>query len=88
MFLNTLQCTDLRNVLNNTFFDGSFVEMQTSVGPSEGPPEGPPVGPLAISVAETANRAESGELKLWSEPSEILDLRYSNTPENVAFTIP
>ena len=40
------------------------------------------------SLAETANRAESGQLQFWSEPSEILNLRSSNTPETVAFNIP
>ena len=40
------------------------------------------------SLAETANRAESGQLQFWSEPSEILNLRSSSTPETVAFTIP
>ena len=38
--------------------------------------------------AETANRADSGQLQFWSEPSEISKLRSSNTPETVAFTIP
>ena len=33
--------------------------------------------------AETANRAESGQLQFWSEPSEILNLRSSNTPKTV-----
>ena len=32
--------------------------------------------------------AESGQLQFWSEPSEILNLRSSNTPETVAFNIP
>ena len=41
-----------------------------------------------LSLAETANRADSGQLQFWSEPSEILNLRSSNTPETVAFTIP
>jgi hypothetical protein len=40
------------------------------------------------SLAETANRADSGQLQFWSEPSEILNLLSSNTPETVAFTIP
>ena len=40
------------------------------------------------SLAETANRADSGQLQFWSEPSEILKMRSSNTPETVAFTIP
>ena len=40
------------------------------------------------SLAETANRAESGQLQFWSEPSEILILRASNTPEPVTFNIP
>ena len=39
-------------------------------------------------IAETTNRAESGQLQFWSEPSEILNLRSSNTPKTVAFTIP
>jgi hypothetical protein len=39
-------------------------------------------------LAETVNRAESGQLQFWSELSEILNLRSSNTPETVAFTIP
>ena len=38
--------------------------------------------------SETANRADSGQLQFWSEPSEILNVRSSNTPETVAFTIP
>jgi hypothetical protein len=32
--------------------------------------------------------SDSGELQFWSEPSEILNVRSSNTPETVAFTIP
>ena len=40
------------------------------------------------SCPETANRAESGQLQFWSEPSEILNLRSSNTPETVVFNIP
>ena len=35
-----------------------------------------------------APRAESGQLQFWSELAEILNLRSSNTPELVAFTIP
>ena len=38
--------------------------------------------------AETANRADSGQLQFWSEPFEILNVRFSCTPETVAFTIP
>ena len=38
---------------------------------------------LAVSV-----RAESGQLQFWSKSSESLNLRSSNTPESVAFTIP
>ena len=34
-------------------------------------------------VTDTANRAESGQLRFWSEPSEILNLRSSNTPETI-----
>ena len=41
-----------------------------------------------VFEAETANRAESGQLQFWSEPFEILNLRSSNTPETVAFAIP
>ena len=41
-----------------------------------------------FEVAETANRADSGQLQFWSEPSQILNLRSSNTSETVAFTIP
>ena len=37
---------------------------------------------------ETANCAESGKHQFWSEPSEILNLRSSTTPETVAFTLP
>ena len=36
--------------------------------------------------AETANWAESGKHQFGSEPSEILNLRSSTTPETVAFT--
>ena len=43
---------------------------------------------LAVSVTETANWAESGKHQFWSEPSEILNLRSSTTPETVAFTPP
>ena len=39
-------------------------------------------------LAETASWAESGQLQFWSEPSDILNLRSSNTLETVAFTIP
>ena len=31
---------------------------------------------------------QSGQLQFWSEPSEILNFRSSNTPETVAFNIP
>ena len=37
---------------------------------------------------ETANWAESGKHQFGSEPSEILNLRSSTTPETVAFTPP
>ena len=37
---------------------------------------------------ETANRADSGQLQFWSEPSEILNVRFSSTPKTVAFSIP
>ena len=37
------------------------------------------------SSAETAKRADSGQLQFWSEPSEILNLRSLSTPEPVAF---
>ena len=43
---------------------------------------------LTVSAAETANRAKSGQLQSWSKPSEILNLRSSNTPETVDFNIP
>ena len=39
-------------------------------------------------LAERANWAGSGKHQFWSEPSEILDLRSSTTPETVAFTPP
>ena len=39
-------------------------------------------------IAETANWAEAGNHQFWSEPYEILNLRSSNTPETVDFTIP
>ena len=42
----------------------------------------------AIRLAETANRADPGQLQFWFEPSEILKLRSSNTPETVAFNMP
>ena len=41
-----------------------------------------------LSLAETANWAESGNHQFGSEPSEILNLRSSTTPETVAFTPP
>ena len=41
-----------------------------------------------VSLAETASRADSGQLQFWSEPSDILKLRSSSTPEPAAFTIP
>ena len=37
---------------------------------------------------ETANWAESGKHQFGSEPSEILNLRSSTTPETVAVTPP
>ena len=40
------------------------------------------------SAPETANWAESGKHQFWYEPSEILNLRTSTTPETVAFTPP
>ena len=40
------------------------------------------------SLVETASWADSGQLQFWCEPSEILNLRSSYTPETVAFTIP
>ena len=39
------------------------------------------------SLAETANRADSGQLQFWSEPSEILNVKSSSTPKPVAFII-
>ena len=41
-----------------------------------------------LSLDETANWAEAGNHQFWSEPSEILSLRSSNTPETVDFTPP
>ena len=41
-----------------------------------------------FSLAETANRAETGKLQFWSQPSEILNLKSSNTPETIDFTPP
>ena len=41
-----------------------------------------------LKLAETANRAEAGKLQFWSEPSEILNLRSSNTAETVDLTPP
>ena len=35
-----------------------------------------------------ANWAKSGNYQFWSEPSEILNLRSSTTPETVAFRPP
>ena len=49
------------------------------------------VSPSLVSrwrEAETANRADSGQLQFWSEPSGILNVRSSSTPDPVAFTIP
>jgi hypothetical protein len=37
---------------------------------------------------DTANWAVSGKHQFWSEPSEILNLRSSTTPETVAFMPP
>ena len=42
---------------------------------------------VSIVKAETAHRADSGQLQFWSKPSEILNVRSSNTPKTVAFTI-
>ena len=39
-------------------------------------------------LAETANMADSGQLQFWSEPSEILNLRSSNTPGTLPIPIP
>ena len=35
-------------------------------------------------VSETANRAETGKLQFWSQPSEIFNLKSSNTNETLA----
>ena len=40
------------------------------------------------SLAETANRADSGQHQFWSEPPEILNVRTSSTLETTAITIP
>ena len=46
------------------------------------------VFPVAcLSLAETAIKAESGHFQFWSEPSEILNVKSSNTPKTVDFTI-
>ena len=42
---------------------------------------------ISEGLTETANRADSGQLQFWSEPSEILNVRSSSTPEPVVFTI-
>ena len=41
---------------------------------------------LAVSTGQTG--ADSGQLQFWSEPSKILNVRSSSTPEHVVFTIP
>ena len=41
-----------------------------------------------LSLARTANKAEPGQLQFWSEPPEILNLRSSNTPKTIGFTLP
>ena len=41
-----------------------------------------------LSLAETANGADSGQLQFQSEPSEILNLRSPNTQKPIAFNIP
>ena len=43
---------------------------------------------MCMPGTETANWAESGKHQFGSEPSEILNLRSSTTPETVAFTPP
>ena len=49
---------------------------------------GPKVFPVAcLSLAETAIKAESGHFQFRSEPSEILNVKSSNTPKTVDFTI-
>ena len=35
---------------------------------------------------ETANRADTGKLQFWSQPSEILKLKSSNTNETLGHT--
>ena len=40
------------------------------------------------SIFCAQKEGDSGQVQFWSEPSEILNLRSSNTPEAVAFTIP
>ena len=45
--------------------------------------------PDSAQLAVSAKlRAESGKKQFWSEPSEILNLRSSTTPETVAFKPP
>ena len=41
-----------------------------------------------LAVSETANWAQSGKHLFWAEPSEIQNLRFSTTPETIAFTPP
>ena len=43
-----------------------------------------PIG--CLSLVETANRAETGKIQFWSQPSEILDLKSSNTNETLGHT--
>ena len=38
---------------------------------------------LAVSLADTAKRAEEGKLQFWSWPSEILNLKSSNINETL-----
>jgi len=43
---------------------------------------------LKFKISEGSDqKAEPGQLQFWSEPSEILNVRSSSTPEPVAFTI-
>ena len=49
-------------------------------------------GILKATVSEVFEdfkfKISEGQLQFWSEPSEILNLRSSNTQETVAFNIP
>ena len=43
---------------------------------------------IEVVLALDKLRQPTGQLQFWSEPSEILNLRSSNTSETVVFNIP